>query len=367
MDTPRTTTHSSGQHQGLEERQESMPWPPILRQVDPRASTSVPVQASRAVSPVARPENKPSWKSRITSSSRKLTRSHYGQINEFLHRHRFVRTEDDDPLDTLLNAAETSLIELSHSAKFNDTLRGNLRDAERNYDHYKTQFRITSREADRLKEALRERSSQLTQANATIDRLSEQGARLETDLRSSRGRVVQTEGELKTAKEAIMAWESVWAEQQSYYDDAIAKLNQALSEQKAKTAEQEAKTADLHNYLAGQTKEPATYEATSDKVFKTALQNLSQNISNLAISVNRNRHVIPADRSVTMSLDRTCYLRRSANQTVDGGEEEWRSFIRSICLETVFEGFFHWPLGLGVFGKEGEKRGTLHMPGLCPR
>ncbi|KAK0646944.1 hypothetical protein B0T16DRAFT_171131 [Cercophora newfieldiana] len=236
-------------------------------------------------------------------------------------------------------------IELAHSAAFNDKLRGKLREAERNYDHYKKEFKAADREASGLKEVLKERNSQLTQANIAIDRLSEQGKRRDGELRSVNDQLLLTEGELQTAKEAISAWESVWAEQQSYYDDAIAKLNRALEEQKAKTAA-------LHNYLASQTKEPAAYEATSDQVFKTALQTLSQNTNNLAIAIHQPRN----RATVLIPLDRTGFLRRNVNGTGFAGEREWRCFIRSVCLETVFEGFFHWPLGFGVFGKEGEKR-----------
>jgi len=107
---------------------------------------------------------------------------------------------------------------------------------------------------------------------------------------------------------------------------------------------------DLQNCLARENKAPVTYEATSDKTFEKALRTLSQSIYNLAISVQ------PPGSLLNIFEDRTGFLGR--NQS--GGDEAWRCFLRAVAFDTILEGFFHWPLGLGVFGKDGEKLGKLN-------
>ncbi|KAK1756308.1 hypothetical protein QBC47DRAFT_184512 [Echria macrotheca] len=255
----------------------------------------------------------------LRGSKRGISEAQLEKVLEFMSQYNVPRWEDEKhPVDTLLNwmhvairdqnaSAEAMQKERARFSEDRQRFRGNIAGLEKRCSNTEVEWK------------------KACSANSSLQ-----------------SRLDKTEKKLGDATSAIAAWGSSWTAQKRFYEDAIRQREEDIEKLRQRVC-------DLENYLAAQRKEPAVfYEATSDQVFKKAIQTLSQSINNLAVSVPQptNYRAVPTDR--------TGYLGRRWN--LDRGENAWRRFLHSLCLDVLFDGFFYWPLGFGVFGKEGEKR-----------
>jgi len=289
-----------------------------------------------------------------------LQETQQNQIMDFMKDYRIATDVHASPIQTLLEWIRVRIMEhedlkreyersrllwteklnkadaksTSYRVQLNDE-RMQTQAAMKEYMLSQQQLRERDKQLSRAKEtnetlttSCSERASQLTHANEVI-------AVLHTQLDT-------TERKLKETEEAVSVWDAAFKEQKSYYDEGITELKSRLVEANAKVTRVESRLR--------KTKEPAAYEATPDQIFRKAFQNLSQSINNLAVSVEK------PDDPFSVSADLTGYLERNWGRS---GDDAWRCFVHALCFNTLCEGFFHWPFGFGVFGKDGQKRGKM--------
>ncbi|KAK3687823.1 hypothetical protein B0T22DRAFT_479106 [Podospora appendiculata] len=119
----------------------------------------------------------------------------------------------------------------------------------------------------------------------------------------------------------------------SDYEDKLANQNQRLQEE---IKEYKVRIA---SYSHGSS------AAISDQTFHLTLESISQKLSNIASYVPR-----PENHLFDPDLDPTNFLGRNSQQ----GSRVWPRFVRSVCWSVILRGFFHYPLGFGVFGTQGD-------------
>ncbi|KAF6797595.1 hypothetical protein CSOJ01_12913 [Colletotrichum sojae] len=226
-------------------------------------------------------------------------------------------------------------------------------------------YNILSGDLEHVREALRSREAELATATSRLRQAQEGLHRQSIDFQQDKDRLVQEHNddlqsanqkrrELRARLEAECSrLENEKTAAQSQHQAEVERLktehDEKLSREKRELkASHDKDTKQLKQAIASKDLRIATYSAGGsyqpihDSSFAQSLEGVSQQIRNLTLYVP-NMTVL-----VDSSLDPTRYLIR--NQ----GVRSRQNFMRSVCWDIIFHGFFSAPLGFGSLGGDGD-------------
>ncbi|KAF6812366.1 hypothetical protein CPLU01_14914 [Colletotrichum plurivorum] len=267
-----------------------------------------------------------------------------------------------EKLRSNLGSRETEL------ATASSHLRQAQEDIQRQNDEIaglKRDYNILVGDSKHVREVLRSREAELATASSHLRQAQEDLDRQSIDFQQEKDRLVQEHNavlqsanqqrrELRVRLEAECSrLENEKTAAQSQHQAEVNRLKmehgETLSREKRELkASHDKDTKQLKQAIASKDLRIATYSAGGsyqpihDSSFAQSLEGVSQQIRNLTLYVPN--MTLPVDSS----LDPTRYLGR--NQ----GARSRQNFMRSVCWDIIFHGFFSAPLGFGSLGGEGD-------------
>lgn len=263
-------------------------------------------------------------------------------------------------LEANLKAADSKINELSNR---NHNIAYNLRQEISEHQKVRRNYDDLKYESGNLQRSLNNANANLAQNRDVMGQLESERARLynqQMELEKKyRQDLAKVEGAARDAKDQLNR--KIDSLLRQHKDEMAAAKLQAEERENAKAVEftqlleqkdnaHRVERDAMSSTIASQNKRIAAYntgdyKVISDQTFSITFQTLSQQINKLVHCVPR-----PESYSAEEPLDPTNFLARNNHQ----GTRHWPKFVRSICWQIVTRGFFHFPLGFGALGSQGE-------------